>query len=141
VHSSNGRRTYHATLAELTSLEELMRTMMVDGGVHNDVINKLWQVYSTDQEIPKPQRQGAIIILGMLAIAKREVVTERVDSLLKIGLGPLGMVSDLSVMRDARAHGQNDLVLARYTCIALQRLGGSAKKVKGASFGKRAAQT
>ncbi len=47
----------------------------------------------TEQEIPKPQRQGAIIILGMLALAKREVVTERVDSLLKIGLGPLGMVS------------------------------------------------
>ena len=71
--------------------------MMIDGGVHNDVINKLWQVYSTDQEIPKPQRQGAIIILGMLAIARREVVTERVDSLLKIGLGPLGMVSRLFI--------------------------------------------
>ena len=43
-------RTYDATLAELTSLEELMRTMMLeggaDGGVHEDVINKLWQVYS-----------------------------------------------------------------------------------------------
>ena len=26
---------------------------------------------------------------------------------------------------------KNDLTLARYTCIALQRLGGSAKKVKG----------
>ncbi|WVF66251.1 hypothetical protein IAT40_000991 [Kwoniella sp. CBS 6097] len=109
-------RTYGATLAELTSLEELMRTMMADGGVHTDVVNKLWQVYSTDQEIPKLQRQGAIIILGMLALAKREVVTERVEALLKIGLGPLGM---------------HDLVLARYTCIALQRLGGSAKKVKG----------
>lgn len=39
------RRTYGATLAELTSLEELMRTMMSDGGVHPDVVNKLWQVY------------------------------------------------------------------------------------------------
>ena len=28
---------------------------------------------------------------------------------------------------------KGDLVLARYTCIALQRLGGSAKKVKGGS--------
>lgn len=46
----------------------------------------------TEQEIPKAQRQGAIIILGMLGIAKREIVTERVESLLKIGLGPLGMV-------------------------------------------------
>ncbi|BEJ11951.1 hypothetical protein CspHIS471_0204110 [Cutaneotrichosporon sp. HIS471] len=114
-------RTYGATLAELTSLEELMRTMMADGGVHPDVINKLWQVYTTGQEIPKPQRQGAIIILGMLAVAKREVVAERVEPLLKIGLGQ---------------HGQNDLVLARYTCIALQRLGGSAKKVKGSLTNK-----
>jgi condensin complex subunit 1 len=47
----------------------------------------------TEQEIPKAQRQGAIIILGMLAIAKKEVVTERVDALLRIGLGPYGMVS------------------------------------------------
>nr|XP_019006310.1 condensin complex subunit 1 [Kwoniella mangroviensis CBS 8507]OCF69771.1 condensin complex subunit 1 [Kwoniella mangroviensis CBS 8507] len=112
-------RTYGATLAELTSLEELMRTMMAEGGVHYDVVNKLWQVYSTDQEIPKAQRQGAIIILGMLALARREVVTERVESLLKIGLGHFGM---------------HDLVLARYTCIALQRLGGSAKKVKAGSL-------
>jgi condensin complex subunit 1 len=109
-------RTYGATLAEITSLEELMRTMMAEGAVHPDVVNKLWQVYSTDQEIPKAQRQGAIIILGMLGLARRDVIAERVDSLLKIGLGPLGM---------------NDFVLARYSCIALQRLGGSAKKVKG----------
>jgi condensin complex subunit 1 len=47
----------------------------------------------TEQEIPKAQRQGAIIMLGMLAIAKKEVVTERVDALLRIGLGPFGMVS------------------------------------------------
>lgn len=46
----------------------------------------------TEQAIPKPQRQGAIIILGMLALARREVVTEKVDSLLKIGLGQNGMV-------------------------------------------------
>jgi condensin complex subunit 1 len=39
-------RTYGATLAEVTSLEELMRTMMGEGAVHPDVVNKLWQVYS-----------------------------------------------------------------------------------------------
>jgi hypothetical protein len=39
------RRTYDATLAELTSLEELMKTMMAEGQVHPDVIAKLWQAY------------------------------------------------------------------------------------------------
>ncbi|KAG8948308.1 Condensin complex subunit, partial [Tulasnella sp. 419] len=109
-------RTYGATLAELTSLEELMRTMMVDGQIHPDVTKKLWHVYSVDKEIPRCQRRGAIIILGMIALAKKEVVTERLETLLRIGLGPLGKA---------------DLVLARYTCVALQRLSGSSKKVKG----------
>lgn len=40
------RLTYDATLAELTSLEEMMRSMMDDGQIHPDVIAKLWQVYS-----------------------------------------------------------------------------------------------
>ena len=38
--------TYDATLAELTSLEEMMRYMMDDDQIHSDVVNKLWQVYS-----------------------------------------------------------------------------------------------
>jgi len=41
------RLTYDATLAELTSLEEMMRSMMDDGQIHQDVIGKLWQVYSS----------------------------------------------------------------------------------------------
>ena len=40
------RRTYDATLAELTSLEEMMRIMMEENHIHYDVIAKLWQVYS-----------------------------------------------------------------------------------------------
>ena len=40
------RLTFDATLAELTSLEELLKTMMLDGQIHHDVIKKLWQVYS-----------------------------------------------------------------------------------------------
>ena len=45
--SRNGSRlTYDATLAELTSLEEMMRFMMDDDQIHSDVVNKLWQVYS-----------------------------------------------------------------------------------------------
>ncbi|KAL5523043.1 CND1 [Sanghuangporus sanghuang] len=108
--------TYDATLAELTSLEEMMRTMMDDDQIHSDVIGKLWQVYSSDKQLPRQQRRGAIIILGMLALARISVVTDRIDTLLKIGLG---------------AFGRTDLLLARYTCVALQRLNGSAKKVKG----------
>jgi hypothetical protein len=40
------RLTYKATLAELTSLEEMMRYMLDDDRIHPDVVNKLWQAYS-----------------------------------------------------------------------------------------------
>ncbi|KAN0127117.1 non-SMC mitotic condensation complex subunit 1 domain containing protein [Lactarius tabidus] len=113
--------TYDATLAELTSLEEMMRYMMDDDRIHSDVVNKLWQVYSSERPLPKQQRRGAIIIIGMLALARRTVVQDRVDVLLKIGLGPMGKA---------------DLILAKYTCVALQRLNGSVKKVKGSLLDK-----
>lgn len=115
-----------------------MRIMMEDGQIHHDVIAKLWQIYGKSYilrmglycvpklicaflagsklNLPKSQRRGSIIILGMLAVAKRGILTDKVDLLLSIGLGP---------------QGQADPTLARYTCIALQRLSGSAKKVKG----------
>ncbi|KZT53109.1 hypothetical protein CALCODRAFT_501450 [Calocera cornea HHB12733] len=108
--------TYSATLAELTSLEELLKTMMDEGQIQMDVVHKLWDVYGTEREIPRQQRRGAIMILGMLAVAKREVVTEKIETLLRIGLG---------------SFGKADLNLARFSCIALQRVSGSAKKVKG----------
>lgn len=46
-----------------------------------------------EREIPRFQRRGAIIVLGMFALARSEIVTDRVDTLLRIGLGPLGRVS------------------------------------------------
>lgn len=40
------RLTFGATLAELTSLEQLMITLMNEDAVHDDITAKLWQVYS-----------------------------------------------------------------------------------------------
>lgn len=47
----------------------------------------------TSKDIPKHQRRGAILVLGMLAAAKPEMISEHIDLLLKIGLGPHGKVS------------------------------------------------
>lgn len=100
--------TYGSTLAELTSLEQLLCNMMKQGTVTPAVVAKLWQVYGFQKkDISKTQRRGAIIILGMLALADSEIVAREVDTLLRIGLGQFGRM---------------DLELARYTCIALQRL-------------------
>lgn len=110
-------RTFGATLAELTSLEEMLSTMCGEGMINERVIDKLWSVYSSSKAIPRAQRRGAIIVLSMLAVARKEIVADHIDTLLGVGLGPLGA---------------KDVVLAKYTCIALARVGGSVKKVKGA---------
>ncbi|KAI5302034.1 Condensin complex subunit, partial [Ascosphaera pollenicola] len=100
--------TFGATPAELTSLEQLLSAMMKAGFVSDLVITKLWQIYSIQRkEISRTQRRGAIIILGMLALADPEIPVREMEAILKIGLGP---------------HGVADLALAKYSCIALQRM-------------------
>jgi condensin complex subunit 1 len=100
--------TFGASPAELTSLEQLLATMMKEKAINALVIDKLWQVYGVQKRaISKQQRRGAIIILGMLAMADQDIVVREMETCLRIGLGAIG---------------RKDLVLARYTCIALMRM-------------------
>ncbi|KAJ4303327.1 condensin complex non-SMC subunit Cnd1 [Kalmusia sp. IMI 367209] len=99
--------TYGTTPAELTSLEQLLSTMMTQGLVSNLVIEKLWSMYGHPKGKSRTQRRGAIIVLGMLALAKPTIIVEEMELCLRIGLGELG---------------RSDLGLARYTCIALGRI-------------------
>ena len=108
--------TFGATPAELTSLEQLLSTMMKAGHVSELVVSKLWQVYGVQtKEISKNQRRGAIVVLGMLALADPEMVVREMETMLRIGLGGLGRA---------------DLGLAKYTCIALRRINPSGRQAK-----------
>lgn len=88
-----------------------MKILMEEDRVHPDVIAKLWQIYSKSsfwkeresqfktfpklgatKKIPSAQRRGAIIVIGMLAVAKKSVLEDHVDTMLKVGLGKLGKV-------------------------------------------------
>lgn len=100
--------TFGTTPAELTSLEQLLSTMMKQGLVNELVVQKLWSIYGYQKkEISKTQRRGAIIVLGMLALSSPDIVVQEMESCLRIGLGEFG---------------RRDLGLARYTCIALRRM-------------------
>ncbi|KAI9816571.1 MAG: Condensin complex subunit [Pycnora praestabilis] len=111
--------TFGATPAELTSLEQLLSTMMKAGHVSEAVVTKLWQVYGVQKkEISKNQRRGAIIVLGMLAMADPGVVVKELETMLRIGLGSLGRA---------------DLSLAKYTCIGLRRINPSGRQAKESS--------
>lgn len=108
--------TFGATPAELTSLEQLLSTMMKGGMIPDIVIAKLWQVYGVQKrEISRTQRRGAIIVLGMLATANPEIVVSDMETMLRTGLG---------------TQGRNDLALAKYTCIALRRLNPTGRSAK-----------
>ncbi|TVY36658.1 Condensin complex subunit [Lachnellula subtilissima] len=111
--------TFGATPAELTSLEQLLSTMMKANHISELVVQKLWQVYGVQKrEISKSQRRGAIIVLGMLATAKPEIVVGEMETMLRIGLGSLG---------------RSDLQLAKYTCIALRRINPTGRQAKETS--------
>ncbi|KAI0150817.1 armadillo-type protein [Xylariaceae sp. FL1272] len=108
--------TSGTTPAELTSLEQLLATMMKGGMISDRVVTKLWDVYGFQKrEISRSQRRGAIIVLGMLATASPEIVVGEMETMLKFGLGSLGRA---------------DLQLAKYTCIALRRLNPTGRQAK-----------
>lgn len=108
--------TFGATPAELTSLEQLLATMMKAGIIPEAVVSKLWQVYGVQRrEMSKTQRRGAIIVLGMLATASPEIVVGEIETMLRTGLG---------------GHGRSDLQLAKYTCIALRRINPQGRQAK-----------
>ena len=110
--------TFGATPAELTSLEQLLSTMMQASHISELVVTKLWQVYGVQRrEISKSQRRGSIIVLGMLATAKPEIVVGEIETMLRIGLSGLG---------------RSDLQLAKYTCLALRRINPTGRQAKDA---------
>ena len=118
--------TFGATPAELTSLEQLVSTMMQTDLVSPLVVEKLWQVYGVqNKDISRSQRRGAIIVLGMLALADHEVVVKDIETCLRIGLGGLG---------------RKDFSLARYTCTALMRINGGRKLKDGSKKGPQMAK-
>lgn len=107
--------TFGATPAELTSLEQLLSTMYKAGNISDLVIAKLWQVYGVNREISRAQRRGAIIVLGMIALADPNIVVKESDIMMRIGLGQLG---------------RSDLMLAKFTCVALRRMIPPPKKAQ-----------
>lgn len=79
------RFTFRGSLADLTSLEELLSLFMTRNLISPLVIKHLWNVFGTTKvEIPLEQRRGAIIVLTMFAKETKDVMDGRIDLLLKI---------------------------------------------------------
>ena len=120
--------TKNATLADLTSLEHLLATMMSESKIPPQVVDVLWQLFgkfsaaicqpkvaeqhfpssaSTSTEVSKVKRRGALTLLSMFSKTNKSVLADKVDLLLRVGLS---------------RYGRDDFELARLTCVALQHL-------------------
>ncbi|TGZ80269.1 hypothetical protein EX30DRAFT_379732 [Ascodesmis nigricans] len=115
--------TFDTSAAELTSLEQLLSKMMSEGHISDLVVQKLWHIYGVmKREISRKQRRGSIIVLGMLALADPDIVIRELETIMKIGLGPIG---------------RSDLSLAKYTCLGLRHISPIGRKsTKSISLGK-----
>jgi len=91
----------------------MLRIMMESDLIGEQVIARLWQIYGqyfsqieltrwnknvgSNKNLPSSQRRGAIMILGMLAVADKGIVENQIDTMLKVGFGKQGTVSPLSL--------------------------------------------
>lgn len=93
--------TEGALALDLASLEKLLGMIYEMELVLAQVMGVLWQIFALVQQ---PQhRRGAIIVLGMFASVDNQVVVRNLDTLLR------GVTLD-------------DLQIAKFSCVALQRL-------------------
>ncbi|KAJ3100089.1 Condensin complex subunit [Physocladia obscura] len=103
-------------LAEITSLEQVLGSMLQKKMIPEGVIDVLWSVFASRRKESLPgRRRGALAILSMFGKVKKSIIFAHKDALLACGLGE---------------QAQKDLLLAKYACVALQQLG-IVKKQKG----------
>ncbi|KAH6595136.1 hypothetical protein BASA50_006122 [Batrachochytrium salamandrivorans] len=108
--------THRMSLAELTSLEQLISTMAHANRFNMKAVDVLWSIFCSKRaDMPVMKRRGAVMILGMVGKSRKEILLQNIDRLMRNGLGEGSMI---------------DLALARYTCLTLQHAA-AAKREKG----------
>lgn len=81
-------------------------------------ISALWNYFTFNVPEVTPQRsRGALVILCMAAKSRPQILSSHIQSVMDIGLG---------------RRAKEDPLLARYACIALQRLSGDDRVNLGA---------
>lgn len=97
-----------SSIGDLASLEQIIAGFVKKGWIVESVIQALF----SRRDNPEEQR-SALILITMIGKHLPEIMSSRVDVVMKIGFGPLG---------------QADSMVAEYTCIALRLLNGGDMK-------------
>lgn len=106
-----------ASLGELTSLEEMIVLLMKGGHLTPAVVHVLWEIFAGQgPDTSRDSQRSAALVLSMAAAADHQLVKRNLNLLIQRGLGGVAL------------GGPADLILARHTCVALQKLGAATGK-------------
>ncbi|KAG7860482.1 hypothetical protein KL939_001968 [Ogataea angusta] len=108
------RLTFSSSVADLASLEKLLGELYTKNYIDHNVVQVLWQFFSSNTAT-KRQKRGAIIILGMLSVTDHEIALKGLDLILNVGLN----------------YENTDWILCRFSCIALRRIVPSKASING----------
>ncbi len=76
-----------ATLADIVCLEELMVQLMRQQQIPTLVIQALWDIFASKQNAGElAQKNGALLLLSMMAGADPSIITEHINTVITVGL-------------------------------------------------------
>lgn len=105
------------TLGDLSSLQQLINLLIKAGHIPKSVLGILWDVFSGSFPGSSPANSlNALILLTMMGESERESIQDNVSLLLEFGLKP------------------NDIIKAKWSCIALQKLSGCVRDGRGLRY-------
>ncbi|KAL3693566.1 hypothetical protein R1sor_007217 [Riccia sorocarpa] len=100
--------TLEASLGDLASIEALVEKSIARGDISSPTLSALWNVFVFNaQGVTFDQCRGALTVLCMAAKSDPKILRSHLQNIFDIGFG---------------RWASEDVLLARYACIALQRL-------------------
>ncbi|XP_069099190.1 condensin complex subunit 1 [Pleurodeles waltl] len=110
--------TVDASLSTIQCLEEIVSEFVLKNEIRPAVIQHLWERFTEKSACSPLERRASVLLLGMMARGRPEIVGSNMDTLVTVGLGE-------------KVH--EDYRLAREVCNTILKIGDSQKQTLGKS--------
>ncbi|XP_069506775.1 condensin complex subunit 1 isoform X2 [Ambystoma mexicanum] len=107
-----------ASLSTIQCLEEIVSEFVLKDEIRPAVIQHLWERFTEKSACSPLERKASVLLLGMMARGRPEIVGSNMDTLVTVGLGE-------------KVH--EDYGLAREVCNTILKIGDSQKQTLGKS--------
>ncbi|XP_078507673.1 condensin complex subunit 1 isoform X2 [Lissotriton helveticus] len=110
--------TVDASLSTIQCLEEIVSEFVLKNEIRPAVIQHLWERFTEKSACSPLERRASVLLLGMMAKGRPEIVGSNLDTLVTVGLGE-------------KVH--EDYRLARAVCNTILKIGDGQKQTLGKS--------